>query len=75
MRKKKERAAQRLLAQASKPASLQIKEQVSSEIDNKLKFAERKQENADLKRPAKFQKHPAKDSKGRSRSPERAFRK
>jgi hypothetical protein len=74
-RNKKEKAAQKLLTQASKPAALQIKEQVSLEIDQKLKQAKRKQETADTKKSAKKQKIPAKDTRGRSRSPDRAFRK
>ena len=55
-RMRKEKAAQRLLTQASKPAALQIKEQVSLEIDQKLKQAKRKQETADTKKSAKKQK-------------------
>jgi hypothetical protein len=74
-RNKKEKAAQKLLTQASKPAALQIKEQVSLEIDQKLKLAKRKQETADTKKSAKKQKFSAKDSRDRNKSPDRAFRK
>jgi hypothetical protein len=54
-RNKKGKAAQKLLTQASKPAALQIKEQVSLEIEQKLKQAKRKQETADTKKSAKKQ--------------------
>jgi hypothetical protein len=53
--KEKERAAQRLLTQASKPASLQIKSRPALKFDNKLKLAKRKQETADTKKSAKKQ--------------------
>ena len=70
-RMRKEKAAQRLLTQASKPAALQIKEQVSLEIDNKLKLGKRKQETTATKKSVKKQKFSVKDGKGRSRSPDR----
>jgi hypothetical protein len=75
IRKKKEESAKLALKQASKPASLQIKEQVSSEVDLKLKQTKRKGQNqAGLKEPAKFQKVPGKDKSGRNRPHDMTFK-
>jgi hypothetical protein len=68
IRKQKEESAKLALTKASKPASLQIKEQVSSEVDMKFKHIKRKGwDEEGLKEPSKFPKNPAQEKSGKKK--------